>query len=310
MTKSKVSSGDRVATVAAHETTAMTIPRQGLDPTALYPTLACNYRCVMCPNPLGLRHESEQLESAFAKAKNLDPNLRNVVISGGEPTLVGDQLFKLIDAVIARCPRAHVQVLSDGGRFRDAAFAKQMSKYSEVLHIEVPIHSSDESLSDAITGGRGSLGHATTAANNLLEAGITIDVRVVITRLNYETLASTVQYVTSSLPRIRSIIFIFLEATGECKLSIDELWVDHFQISPHLEDAVLACFRASLPARLYNFPLCLIPKWLWSLAYDSISPHKKHLPAVCSGCRMKERCPGIFVSNEELLSPYLFPITW
>ena len=63
---------------------------------AIMATERCNHRCIMCPQPPTAREEDKtplnlKLISLF------DKNTEEVGITGGEPTLIGDNLFVLIN---------------------------------------------------------------------------------------------------------------------------------------------------------------------------------------------------------------------
>lgn len=273
------------------------------------PTLCCDHRCVICPNELTSWSDGAHCLRQQRALDELGPDEAYITISGGEPTLYPQRFLALLSQLTEKCPQADLQVLSHGGRFSDPQFVATAAQYSRRIHLEIPVHGPDSSLHDYIAGKRGSFTNARRAIRHLLQMGIPVDVRVVVNRLNYGHLPQIVGYVTSSLPGVRSIIFISMEATGACRLHLDTLWIRHRALQPYLKEAVYGALLAQLEVRLYNYGLCLLESDLWPLASDSISPHKKCFPPICSRCLVQDHCPGIFVSNQDVIYDELKPVT-
>jgi His-Xaa-Ser system radical SAM maturase HxsC len=273
------------------------------------PTLCCDNRCVMCPNePLGPCRENDCLDE-WRVVRELSSDEKYITVSGGEPTLRPEVFLRLLTILTSRCPNAHIQILSHGGRFSVPQFARELCRFKNHVHVEIPLHGPNASLHDRIAGKQGSFNNAVCAINNLVSEGIPVDVRVVVIRLNYQYLDQIVEYISCCLPGVRSVIFISMEATGTCRANLREVWIDYKPIMPHLRKAVYASILSRLQVRLFNYALCLLDSDLWSLAADSISPHKKFYPPVCCGCSVRSYCPGIFKSNEDILHDELRPIS-
>jgi His-Xaa-Ser system radical SAM maturase HxsC len=275
----------------------------------LCPTLLCDQRCVMCPNKMGTdMGHLPTAEKCIRLADSLDANETHVTVSGGEPTLLGSSLPVLLFQIQRQCPDCRIQLLSHGGRFADPEYSRSHASMRDRMHVEVPLHAHQAKLHDQITQVHGSFLNASRAIRNLILEGFAVDVRVVVTRLNYEHLVNIVGYVLNTLPGVRSLIFISMEATGNCRNNLATLWIDHKAVLPHIESAVFLALEAGSHALLYNYALCLLSRQLWSLAADSISPSKKAFADCCEGCLVKCHCPGMFMSNVEILDNELYPI--
>ena len=70
-----------------------------------------------------------------------------------------------------------------------------------------------------------------------------------------------------------------MEVTGLCLENIEELWIDPLEYKDILREAVLHNNRQLMNVSIYNIPLCLIHKDIWSFSRQSISPWKNvYLP--------------------------------
>ncbi len=85
---------------------------------ALMATERCNHRCIMCPQPPILQEKdktpfNQKLISLF------DKSTQEIGITGGEPTLIGDNLFTLINHIKKVLPQTAISILSNGVKFAD-----------------------------------------------------------------------------------------------------------------------------------------------------------------------------------------------
>ena len=62
---------------------------------AIFATERCNHRCIMCPQP-PVESETDKTPFNLKLISLMDKNTREIGITGGEPTLIGDELFGLI----------------------------------------------------------------------------------------------------------------------------------------------------------------------------------------------------------------------
>ncbi len=65
---------------------------------ALMVTERCNHRCIMCPQPPILQ-EKDKTPFNLRLISLMDNNTQEIGITGGEPTLIGDNLFTLINQI-------------------------------------------------------------------------------------------------------------------------------------------------------------------------------------------------------------------
>ena len=108
---------------------------------AIFATERCNHRCIMCPQP-PVESETDKTPFNLKLISLMDKNTREIGITGGEPTLIGDDLFVLIRQIQKFQPKAAISLLTNGVKFADKAYAMKlaMCKHHD-LQIDVPIFS-------------------------------------------------------------------------------------------------------------------------------------------------------------------------
>ena len=89
-------------------------------------TFKCNHRCIMCPQP-PVSKEQDRTDFNLNLISLYDKSTKEVGITGGEPTLIGDNLFKIIKGIQKRLPRAAISILSNGVKFSDKSYARKLA---------------------------------------------------------------------------------------------------------------------------------------------------------------------------------------
>lgn len=94
---------------------------------ALMATERRNHRCIMCPQPPILQEKDKtpfnlKLISLFNKST------QEIGITGGEPTLIGDNLFTLTNHIKKELPKTATS-MSNGVKFADKEYAMKLAKY-------------------------------------------------------------------------------------------------------------------------------------------------------------------------------------
>jgi hypothetical protein len=99
-----------------------------------------------------------------------------------------------------------------------------------------------------------------------------------------------------------------MEVTGLCLENINELWVDPLEYRKILREAVLQNNIRLMHVSIYNIPLCLIHRDVWSFSRQSISPWKNVYLPICDDCNVKHYCCGIFSTSGLWQSEKIRPI--
>ena len=93
---------------------------------AIFATERCNHRCIMCPQP-PIESETDKTPFNLKLISLMDKNTRELGITGGEPTLIGDKLFDLIRQIQKYQPKAAISLLTNGVKFADKSYAMKLA---------------------------------------------------------------------------------------------------------------------------------------------------------------------------------------
>lgn len=267
----------------------------------LYATGRCNNRCRFCCQPPVAEEDAAALWKENMRLIECAPSGIGVVgISGGEPTLLGERLFELIEAVVRHMPEATIHLLSNGRAFRDAALAgKVVAAAHGRLVAGVPLHSDYCGDHDFIAGSTGAFDHTVAGICNLAAAGAAVELRVVINRHNYRRLPDISRYIHRNLPFVSLTAFMAMERIGLAESDAAEIWAEPCDYSAELAAAVEYLHIWRHPVAIYNVPLCLLPAGVRRFACRSISDWKQCYIPACHGCSLRSECCGLFATSSQ-----------
>ena len=183
---------------------------------ALFITSQCNNRCVMCCQPPLLRNDLEgYFQKNMALIDSAPRELRSLGITGGEPTLLGDRLFELLRHIRLKLPETEIHLLTNGRAFADKEYARKLAECdTEKILLGIPLHADYAGDHDAITQVKGSFEETMLGLYNLGRYDIGIELRVVITKMNYLRLPKLPDFIYRNLPFVEFISLMGLEYTG------------------------------------------------------------------------------------------------
>jgi His-Xaa-Ser system radical SAM maturase HxsC len=273
---------------------------------ALLVTERCNHRCIMCPQPIEMqKHDGIAFNLKLISMFDRKPG--NICLTGGEPTLIGDDLFVLIRAIWRRAPAASISVLTNGVRFADYDYARRLADIQHPdLQVEIPLYADTDIGHNRIVGAE-TFYQTIQGFFNLARLHQRIGLRVVIHRQTCGRLPQLAEFIYRNLPFVWHVMFMHLEPEGLAKKNIDSLWIDPSDCNPALQKAVLYLSRRNMRVSIYNAQLCVLPNMLRAFARQSISEWKRIYLPMCNGCRKKEICAGFFSSAVRCHSAHIVP---
>lgn len=272
----------------------------------VFVTERCNHRCIMCPQPPVIS-EIDRTPFNMKLISMMDKNTREIGITGGEPTLVGDKLFDIIKYIGKCMPKASISMLSNGVKFADKSFALKLAECNCYdLQVDVPIFSDIAKEHNRIVGAN-TFYKTVQGLYNLALFHIQIGLRVVVHKQTYKRLPQLADFIYHNFPFVSQVAFLQMETTGLADKNLDELWIDPYDYNDELKQAVLLLSNRSIKARIYNAQLCVLPQELREYACNSISDWKDTYLAECDSCKLKEQCGGLFESNQEHHSSHIAP---
>ena len=271
---------------------------------AIFVTERCNHRCIMCPQP---PVESEEDKTPFnLKLITLfDKSTKEIGITGGEPTLIGDKLFEIIKQIQKYQPKAGISLLSNGVRFSDKSYAMKlaMCRHHD-LQIDVPIFSDIAEEHNRIVGAH-TFYKTVQGLYNLALFRQHIGLRIVVHKQTYHRLPQLAEYIYHNFPFVCQVAFLQMETIGNANTNLEKLWMDPFDYNEQLKQAVLLLNNRGICARIYNAQLCVLPHEIREFAVNSISDWKDIYLPECEGCLLRKQCGGLFASNQKHHSAHI-----
>lgn len=273
---------------------------------AVFATERCNHRCIMCPQP-PVESEEDKTQFNLKLISLMDKDTPEIGITGGEPTLIGDKLFVLIKQIQNHQPKAAISLLTNGVKFADKSYAMKlaMCKHHD-LQIDVPIFSDIADEHNHIVGAK-TFYKTVQGLYNLALFNLRIGLRIVIHKLTYKRLPQLADYIYHNFPFVSQVAFMQMEITGNADANLDELWIDPHDYNEELKQAVLLLVQRGIRTFIFNAQLCVLSPEIREFAISSISDWKDTYLPECYGCKLRERCGGLFASNIDHHSAHINP---
>jgi His-Xaa-Ser system radical SAM maturase HxsC len=274
---------------------------------AIMATERCNHRCIMCPQPPVLQ-ENDKTNFNLKLISLFDKSTQTIGITGGEPTLIGDNLFVLIEHIQKTLPKSSISLLSNGVKFADYKYAQKLVLLNHCdLQIDIPIFSDIDTEHNRIVGAK-TFYKTIEGLYNLALFKQRIGLRIVVHKQTYKRLPQLAEFIYRNFPFVYHVAFMQMETTGLASQNIDELWIDPYDYNVELEEAVLNLARRNMNVSIYNAQLCVLPDSLREYARQSISDWKNIYIEVCNECILKKDCAGFFSTSQGKNSQYINPI--
>ena len=276
---------------------------------ALFTTAMCSNRCLMCCQPPSPKNDIDLLWDKNIKLIDTAPKeLPSTGVTGGEPTLLGDRFFELIRHIRTVLPDTEIHVLSNGRAFSDKRFARRLGEIGpEKILLGIPLHSDNQLDHDSIAGADGAFTETLLGLYNLARWSFDIELRVVLTKMNYKRLPKIAHFIYRNLPFVKYVSLMGLEYTGFTVKNANQVWIDPLEMAEPLTTATLYLASSGLNVSIFNLTLCLLPKSIWPYARKSISDWKNSFLPFCEHCSVRRECCGLF-STSSKQSPNLHPI--
>lgn len=263
-------------------------------------TFKCNNNCLSCIYNLEM---VDKLKVGSPKEKHIKevidkvPPGETLGLTGGEPTIRKDFL-KFLKYARDRDPEMNVFVVSNGRMFSYQEFVKKIINIDlKNLKIGIALYGHSEKIHDAITRIPGSFKQTTGGVKNLIKAGIPVELRVIVSKINYKKLEAIADYVSKELKGVYRVVFINMKYTGNAYINRKALFVRYKDVVPYSQRAADILMKNKIDVKLFHYPLCIIDEKYWDLA-KGVTKQESELMFVekCETCRMKDECPRIWKS--------------
>lgn len=174
-------------------------------------TNQCNNNCIYCPDPESIRKReyNNNLRYFQGLVSLIDPNLQSLCITGGEPTLLRNDLIELLKLCKSRLTKTEFLLLTNGRLFSYPDYTRAFAVNGPPrLVIGIPFHSAKAKLHDYITRVKGSFDQTFYGLKNLISLGQKVEIRVVINKLNYKDLTNIAVLIINEFPKVYRVNFM------------------------------------------------------------------------------------------------------
>ena len=271
-------------------------------------TERCNNYCLMCSQPPKTEDDSWIVDEILQTIPLMDRETKEIGLTGGEPTLLGGDFFKILRSIKSYLPDTSIHVLSNGRNFQSPEFAE---KVADVQHhdlvIGIPLYADVSHIHDYVVQADGAFDETIRGILNLKRYGQKVEIRVVLHKQTIDRLPQLAEFLARNLIFVDHVALMGLEMMGFTRANLENLWIDPFDYQKELKEAVRILSAYRMNVSVYNHQLCLLDKEVWPYARKSISDWKNEYMPECEGCEVKEQCGGFFSSAYLKYSDHIQP---
>jgi His-Xaa-Ser system radical SAM maturase HxsC len=287
-----------------------TLYRPDSSDNVIFTTQRCNSNCLMCSQPPQDRDDAEaSLERNLELIRLIDDPPSRLVITGGEPTLLGDRLFRIIAALRDKFPKTYLHMLTNGRIFAWPAFTSRLAELGHPNFVlGIPLYSDDSTIHDYVVQAKDAFDQTVQGLHQLARHGMRVEIRVVLHAVTIPRLPELAEYIYRNLTFAEHIALMGLENIGYAPRNMNTLWIDPHDYQDQLEAAVEILSTRGMNVSIYNHQLCVLRKSLWKFARKSISDWKNIYLDECQACGSREQCGGFFQWATKLHSSHIRPL--
>lgn len=263
---------------------------------------ACNQACGFC-NTRRVREDAAALRDAPERlAHAVAAGAREIVLTGGEPTLRADLAALVRGAKSAAAVRV---ILETNGALVDGDCATALARAGlDVARVHLPAWGED---CDAITGQRGGFDQTLRAFDALHTAGIELEVAIPIVRANLELASGIPLGLVEHAVPVRALS-LSIPSVGPVMASV----ATAEECARAIEAVAQSARQVGLPTRIGDngfLPPCVFPRpgrvaHLYTLTPGGARRSGFEKVAACQECGTNDRCPG-FPRDRLALEPRL-----
>lgn len=280
------------------------------DDNPLILTQRCNSNCKMCPTPEGVRKKDNALtiEDNIDSIKYIPNDACHLTITGGEPFLVGERIFDLFQEIKTRLPYTDCLLLTNGRALGYTPFADKLCDTApRYLVVGIPLHGYNSETHDGITQSYGGFEQTVAGIKNLIYRGFNVELRLVISKLNYQFIDKICEMIVKEFPNTTSVKFMGLEMLGNAAKNVDDVWIPYRTAFEYSKEGIKNLVYNGISVGIYNFPLCAVDRSFHLICQRSISGYKIRYPEKCARCRKMQDCGGLFAGTMRLAKDDVIP---
>lgn len=268
--------------------------RRDSNSNALFVTDLCNSHCLMCPQP-PKDNEGVNFKQLLEIVSFFPKDMKEICITGGEPTLLGNNLIYLIKNILSINNELHIHILTNARRFANKGFVRDFAQFSrERISFGIPLYSNNPEVHDYIVQSSGAFHQSLNGILNLSKYGFEVEIRTVLNRHTIKELKNLSYFIYRSLPFVSHIAIMGMEEFGYVKKNKELLHINLWEHKEEVYNSVHFLFSRGMNCSLYNIPLCHLDSRLHKFSRESISDFKVSFNSVCEKCQLRTKCGGLF----------------
>lgn len=223
---------------------------------------SCNNRCKHCviaDNKANKIKTNKNIDLTLNEIKSLinencQGNVKRIVLTGGEVTIRKD-----FPEIIDLCKEKDliVSIQSNGRKFADKKYVSYLKGIKEVS-LAIALHSSQGSIHDTITDAKGSFRETCKGIKNLSEEGISVCVKVVISKYNQNDLASLTRLANDL--GAESVNMAFPHGLGAAGWNFDTVIPRYRDLVKELKTVCDISKETGIWVDFETIPFCIVPE--------------------------------------------------
>lgn len=266
----------------------------------------CNSNCLMCSQPPIDRVDDGHMDVNEELIRLIEPAPEVLGITGGEPTLLGARLFRLLEQLRDKMPETWIHMLTNGRAFAWKDFTRRFAASRHPLTtLGIPLYSDLAYEHDYVVQARGAFDQTVMGIHQLARVKQDIEIRVVLHHQTARRILRIARFIYHNMPFVNHVALMGLEMMGYVRKNYDLLWIDPTDYQDELQSAVEFLSVRGLNVSIYNHQLCLLRPSLWKFARQSISDYKNIYLDECTRCEVRSSCGGLFKSAAQWHSPHI-----
>lgn len=271
--------------------------RRGSPANSLFVTEQCNSLCLMCSQPPRDDDDRWRLGELHSLIDLVDLDEEQLGVTGGEPTLLREDLAALLSHARRKLPDTHLHVLTNGRLFGDEALVDLLtSAAGDQTTWAIPLYGDNAATHDEIVASPNAFDETLSGLFQLARRKARVEIRIVLHAMSVPRLPQLASYIYRRMPFVEHVTFMGLEPMGFAKMNRARLWIDPVDYQRPLADAVHHLASRGMNVSIYNLPLCVLDPQIRPYARASISDWKNRDIPECRSCSVRERCAGFFAS--------------
>ncbi|NTU72799.1 His-Xaa-Ser system radical SAM maturase HxsC [Candidatus Roizmanbacteria bacterium] len=264
----------------------------------IFATARCNNHCLMCSQPPKESHEYGLVENHLRLIDLINDAPETLCITGGEPTLLNDQLIAVLSKASICLPETNLYMLTNGRQFADETYVRKIAAIPHLkLLCAIPVYADVAPVHDYIVQAKGAFSQTINGLYNLARYKLPVEIRVVLHKQTIPRLLPLMEFIYRNLPFVSHVALMGLENMGYTKINKELLWIDPLDYLDELEKSVRYLHYRQMSVSIFNLQLCVLKPFLYPFARKSISDFKNIFLEECEYCSAKDNCSGLFKSS-------------